>query len=126
METYQVNSEVKKALQTNLFTTPEEVTKVCELGTQAIVCSNFLRQGIQLSGGMVGRPLLEFIKEYIGQYRYVSTEADCLRFFSELEDGSVDGVEFEIHALIRSYTIKKLSGIFGITTSTVLEERCYG
>lgn len=126
MEMYVTNPEIKKALQLNLFTTPEEITRITSMGTQAFVSTQFLEKVTKVSGGMATLPLLEFIRSYIGQFTYVGTEPFSLRYFSTIYDGSIDGIEFQLLPVEKKFAIRRLVGICGVSTTQHMEEKVYG
>lgn len=129
MDTYQVNAEIKKALQVNLFTTPEETDKIINRGCQAIVAHNFLQDVTLATSGRATGITLHFIREFIGQYEYVGTETEkdkvCIRFFHLTSDGSVNGVELLIEYKLGSATLNRLSGLYGFTTKDKLKKFIY-
>lgn len=126
MQSFNINSRIKRAMQFNLSTTPADCDKIIAQGSQAFICSTFLENLTRITRGDASPHILEFIVSNICRYDHCGVERFTLRMFDMVESGSVEGVEMEVDVVAKRVITRNISGIYGITTTTNTTEVYYG
>lgn len=126
MQSHRIVPAVEKAMQGNLSTTPEDCRKIINQGTQALVASDFLERIIRITRGEAAMDAVKFIEANICKHTYIASDSLTLRFFDLTQDMDAEGVEMEVDVSKKVIYFRRMSGLYGVSTTTWQEEKKYG